>query len=286
MFKRALGNKKILVTILAVILVTVGGTLASTSAAVGAPAWAFNGAYAEYKASYATSGTSMSATMKCTISNVDVDAQTCEVSLSYSGLGASVNAMNQTASFAEPPFFIISPNVLATLNSGQVPSNMAGGQISKDVSIDVQAGTFITDKITASGASEWIETKTGLIVKMSGTIPGNSVLGSGQSAQMELASTNILSNGGNGVLSASNLLIYLIIAALVVVALVGGLFLYKKRAGKQTTLNPNLAATTQQSANSSSEAIDKLRRLKAMFDKGLITQQEYDEQKKRLLESI
>ncbi len=286
MLKRAHGNKKILATLAVVILLTVGGTLASTSAAVGTPAWAFNGAYAEYKASYASSGTSIGATMKCTISNVNVEAQTCDVSLSYSGLGASVNAINQTASFAEPPFFIINPNVLATLNSGQVPSSMAGGQISKDVSVNVQAGTFITDKITASGASEWIDTKTGLIIKMSGTIPGNSVLGSGQSAQMELASTNILSNGGNGVLGASSLLIYLVIAALIAVAGVGGFFLYKKQAKKQAMLTPTLAATTQQSANSSSEAIDKLGRLKAMFDKGLITQQEYDEQKKRMLENI
>jgi hypothetical protein len=286
MLKRALGNKKIIVTLLAVILVTVGSTLASTSAAVGTPAWAFNGAYAEYKASYAASGTSISATMKFTISNVNLDAQTCDVSLSYSGLGTSVNAINQTASFAEPPFFIINPDILATINSGQVPSEMTGGQISKDVSVSVQAGTFVTDKITASEASVWIDSKTGVIVKMSGAIPENSFVGSGQSTQMELASTNITSNGGNGGIGTINLLIYLIIAALVVVACVGGFFLYKKRADKQTTLTPTLAETTQQSADSSSEAIDKLGRLKLMSDKGLITKQEYDDQKKTLLENI
>ena len=198
------------------------------------PVWAFNGAYAEYKASGSYSGTSVSATMKFTINDVDLDAQTCTVSMSYSGLGASVSAFNQSASFAEPPFFILSPTILAALNSGEVPSSYSGGTISQGVSVNVPAGTFLTDKITASEASVWIDSKSGIIVKMSGSIPGNSVFGSGSSAQMELSSTNIPSSSGSGLFGASNLIVYLVLAAVIIVVLIVGFLFYRKRKTIQT----------------------------------------------------
>ncbi len=43
---------------------------------------------------------------------------------------------------------------------------------------------------------------------------------------------------------------------------------------------------TAQTENTSSQTIDKLQRLKAMLDKQLITQQEYDQQKTKLLENL
>jgi len=72
----------------------------------------------------------------------------------------------------------------------------------------------------------------------------------------------------------------------VAVACLGGFFFYKARTRKQTMATQKTPATTQQTAITSSESIGKLQRLKAMFDKGLITQQEYDEQKKRILENF
>jgi hypothetical protein len=264
----------------------------STITLTETPAWAFNGSYAEYKATGSYSGTSVSATVKFMINDVDLDAQTCTMSMSYSDLGASVGTINQSASFAQPPFFIASPTALSSLNNGEVPSTYTGGKIDQGVSVSVPAGTFITDKITISEASEWIDSKSGLIVKISGSIPGDSTFGLGSSAQMELTSTNIPSSGGSSLFGANNPIGYFVLAAVIIGALIVGILLYRIRKTKPTTITPGMPTSLppppapSQTTINSFQSIDKMRRLKVMLDRGLISQQEYDEQKSKFLEKF
>ncbi len=260
-----------------------GGGSAS-SGAIQTPRYAFNGASATYQIAYGYAGYTTNVGVSYTISNVDSAAQTFNVATTYSGYLSGLNqwAPSVSASFTNPsPFPAESESDLQMLNQGQVPPDMAGGTVTTGVSVSVPAGRFNTDEITIPNVNTiWVETTSGLIVKESGSFLSLA------SATMELQSTNIAT-------AKSSPFIKIVIAVAVVLVLGVVIFLiFRRRKSKKsataagTILQPTTASgapAAQVPKALDSNAISRLERLKELLDKGLITQQDYDEQKQKIL---
>jgi hypothetical protein len=147
-------------------------------------------------------------------------------------------------------------------------------------------GHFKTDKISVSGGTVWVDSASGLLVKESGKFGGLTGL---TGVSVELQNTNIAS----GSLSFPWLIIVIVIVIIAVVAVVLVLVLRRRKHRKSTVPQGTMATTypaqSPPMAPSSSpqalsiETMQKLQQLKTMLDKGLITQEDYDAQRKRLL---
>ena len=74
-------------------------------------------------------------------------------------------------------------------------------------------------------------------------------------------------------------IIIMVLGAFVVTAIIVVVFLSRHNPQQ----NASIQTPTQ---NSSNDNFQKLQQLKTMLDKGLITQEDYDEQKKRILATI
>ena len=277
------------------VTVGTGGTSVPTGTTQNPP-FALNGAYTTYKITYgypgfnfngvSVNGGSINGGVSFKISNVDTVAQTFNVTTSYNGNLSGLNIMgsNSSASFSSPsPFPAVSQSDLQMLHQGQAPPDFSGGTVTTGVSVSVPAGRFKTDEVaTPDGNTVWVDMTSGLIVKQTGallTLPG---------ATMALQNTNIATSK-----SSSFIIIIAVIVAVIVIAGVVALLMVRRRKSiksgvtvaepiKQTTAKITPMAKTP--GTEASDPTDRLQRLKVMLDKGLITQQDYDEQKKKILE--
>ena len=258
-------------------------SLVATPISSGTPSWAFNGAYAQFQTSYSFNGVSISDTVKYTVSNVNVNSQSLDLTVSYGGSASSFPSYTTSSSFTNPSPLAVSPSDLALLNVGKTPNDISGAQVTTGVSVNVPAGSFTTDEVKFPySGTEWVEASSGLIVQTSGSIAAALIPGAAQSLQVQLQSTNIPTSG----VSSSNVLLYAIIIIIVLVlAAVIGFLALKRRKSKRTRVESpqqKSQSTTAMDAN----AVQKLNKLKDMLDKGLITQEDYDKQKKMLLERM
>ena len=271
--------------------------LTITSGPNQTPGYAFNGAYATYQISYAYSGFnyggitvnggSLNGGVTFKVSNVEAAAQTINVTTSYSGYLAELNMVtdNVSASFSDPsPFPAESQSDLQMLNQGQVPPDMVGATVKTGVSVSVPAGSFKTDEITNTNADTvcWVETSSGLIVKQTGAffdLP---------SGTMELQSTNIATAK-----SFPFIIVIAIVVAAILIAGVASLLVLRRRKLKESAVAvaepvmetaPRSVPMAQNSGGVSSDPTQRLQRLKGMLDAGVISQQDYDEQKKKILD--
>lgn len=244
------------------------------------PVWGFNGAYAVYSNSVSANGYSVGAgSVNYTIYDVNAEAQTFRVSTSTSSQFGGLGTSSSQASFLSPsPFPAVTAADLGALNAGSVPSDLSAVGVTTGVTLKVPAGTYTTDEVSlSSGETMWVDSYSGLIVQITTSSPSNPSSGEATSA---LSSTNIPS-GGTGL----SITTYTEIAGVVIVVVVlGGLFALRRRKGKTTTAppTPTPPITPSQGPTISLQSDQKLQQLKSMLDAGLITQAEYDEQRKRL----
>ena len=243
------------------------------------PPFVFNGAYATYRfigyldvnsGVTSTKGSNVNGGASVKISNVDAANQTFNFTLNYSGYLSSLNPVSNTsASFSDPsPFPAVSQSDLLALNQGQTSPFFSGGTVKTGVSVSVPAGKFKTDEVTTpDGSNVWVDTSSGLMIKMTGGLSAANLTLT--AATMELQSTNIAT-------TKSLPLIMIVIAVLVVIVIAGVvtlLMVYGRKSKKS-------AVAVAETSNPAS----RLQQLKIMLDKGLITQQDYDEQKRKILE--
>lgn len=119
---------------------------------LAAPPYMFDGAYANYQIVYTAAGNSASIPLSYTISNVDNSSQTFTFATNYGGAFSVLSMTGLTGTFGNPSSFpAVNAEDLSVLNQGNVPSDMQGATVTKDVSISVPAGTFNTDEITSKG---------------------------------------------------------------------------------------------------------------------------------------
>jgi hypothetical protein len=267
-------------------VVGVGGSssLSTSQAAISSsssePVWAFKGAYATYQISLSYQGGSIggisvpsgsiTSTVNYTIAGLNTQSQTFEFSATYSGYFAALSSSNLQASFLNPlPFPVVSSADLSALNSGKTPADLSTVSVATGVSVEVPAGTFNTDEVSLStGGTIWVDSSSGLIVQATGSFLGYPPGSNG--ATIELESTNIPTSG-----SGSTLWLYAaVIVAVIIVAAAGGFFVLRRRRSRTMAVGAPPAVINTQSEQ-------KLARLKNMLDAGLITQEEYDEQRKK-----
>ena len=276
---------------------TVAGSVSTApSGTAQNPPFASNGAYAKYKITYGL-GVSLGGTVNSgilnggasfTINDVNAAAQTFSVTTSYSGNQSKLYLIGgkSNASFSNPsPFPAVSQSDLQTLNQGQAPLDFTWGTVITAVSVSVPAGIFKTDELSMpAGNKIWVDNTSGLIVKQTGASFLDPSVDS-----MALQSSNITT-------TKSLQLIKILIAVVVVVIVIAvavTLLMVRRRKSKKSAVavtEPIKQATAknapiaQTPGAESSDPGNRLQQLKVMLDKGLITQEDYDEQKKKILE--
>ena len=82
--------------------------------------------------------------------------------------------------------------------------------------------------------------------------------------------------------SSSNNLLYAVIAVVILLAIVGAVVMVRRRGKPQSMEEPPMTQATSE-PRLSPETSRKLEQLKQMFDKGLITQEDFEEQKRKLM---
>jgi len=272
------------------------------------PPYVFNGAYANYQITYSIAGNSVSIPVSYIINNVDESSQTFTFAQNFGSYLSMLSLSSVTGTFSNPSLFpAVSVSDLNMLNQDNAPQDMQGATVTKDVTVSVPAGTFTTDEITLNGGSKWVDTSSGLIIQQSGSFLG-SVYPSLLSASMQLEKTNVPTNA-----SPFGMTLYLII---IPIAVIGGAFFVIKRRNKngvtkesrvketstESTITSKIQekpkeTTMEQAKVTVQETVkekarekvkttvdfEKIEKLKKLLDSGLITQEDFDEQKRKLL---
>ena len=242
------------------------------------PPFAFNGAYANYQITYSIAGNSASIPVSYVINNVDDSSQTFTFAQNFGSYLSVLSLSSVTGNFYNPsPFPVVATQDLNMLNQGNIPQDMQGATVVKDVSISVPAGTFTTDEITLYGSTRWIDENSGLIVQQSGSFLG-AVAPSLLSGSMQLEKTNIPTSG-----SPFGNMLYLIIIPIVAA---GGIFFVIKKRKAKTTIQPKINEPVKEKVKENPLNIEKIEKLKKLLDSGLITREDFDEQKRKLLGSF
>ena len=107
---------------------------------------------------------------------------------------------------------------------------------------------------------------------------------------MELQSTNIVKTAKSSTLII--ILIAVVVAAVIMAGLVTLLVVRKRKANRSSITvakpvmetAPKSASISKTSVVETSNPVARLKQLKGMLDAGLITQQDYDEEKRKILE--
>jgi LPXTG-motif cell wall-anchored protein len=224
-------------------------------------------------------GQSASIPVNFNISAVDGTSQSFQVSVNYGGAYSSLSSTS-AGSFSSPsPFPAVSQSDLAFLNKGEAPPDFAGATVTTGQSVSLPAGTFTTDEISLQGGGTmWVDSKSGLIIKSEGVTGLLGNLPAFTGTTFELQKTNIATSS-----SSNNLFLTIIAIVAILVVAGGGLFYYRRRKGALTPMTSSSTSTMQATtARTISENDPRVLKLRQMLQQGLITQQDYDEQMKRL----
>ncbi|MGB9730192.1 MAG: SHOCT domain-containing protein [Thermoprotei archaeon] len=243
-----------------------------TNTASNNPSWAFNGSYADYNIVVTHGGYSESIPLNFNISQVNYQKQTFTVNVNYGGIYSSLSG-SYSASFNNPsPFPAVSPSDLSILKTGKAPPDMSGAQITIGVNINVPAGSFNTIEINNNGEVIYVDASTGLIVEETGGVFGT--LG----GTLELVKTNIQNN-------PTLSFIWVVLAVVVIISIAAIVLIFRKRTGKSGGLKLKNDKTIYRDQRVNYQPEVRLKKLKDLYDKGLINEEEYEEQKGRILEN-
>ncbi len=149
---------------------------------------------------------------------------------------------------------------------------MFGAQITIGVNIKVPAGSFNTIEINNNGEVIYVDASTGLIVEETGGVFGT--LG----GTLELVKTNIHNNSPLS-------FIWVVLAIVVIIPIAAIVLIFRKRTGKSGGLKLKNDKTIYRDQRVNYQSEVRLKKLKDLYDKGLINDEEYEEQKGRILEN-
>jgi hypothetical protein len=275
------------------------------------PVYVFEGAYAAYNIH---SG-KVSIPFSISISGVNPANQTYKVSSTLRAASGDQSS-SRTVSFAKAPFVAMPPADLTMVRSGVAPPGLSqifggGTEIRHNVTISVPAGTFSTEEISYKDGALWVDRLSGVGVKLvARDLPKDIVQQfpgvDAASCTIELMATNIPMSS-----ATSPLLLYgLVLGGVFLVVGIASFAFIRRRsiAGRHLIAArpepvrhlPSAANQTARPAASSNgvpvvpsaspgalpisgEALDKLAKLKGLLDEGLITREDFDREKGKLL---
>lgn len=268
------------------------------------PPYAFNGAQAEFEARLG----GMSVPVKLTVSMSSSEPNQCTVDVQYGAFLSLLSSKNRSSCRDSKHMLWAGPSDLARLADGGIPPGWgaAGARILPGVIVSVPAGKFVTDEISFGKAAIWYDDRSGLLVKAEGNLMEGAeqqipALRGLTQASLVLRKTNIPMDE-----APTSPLRYLWMV--VVVALAGpatyGVVRMVRTSGLQparavvsagsiraVTTPPATDPAMERSGDQSprgrptaSDTLDKLANLKALLDAGLITAEEFEHQKTKLLE--
>jgi Short C-terminal domain len=280
------------------------------------PVYAFNGAYAAYRVQSRV--TSVPFTEN--ISYVDPVRRTYRFSTVVGG--AFAHALHgEITSFGER-FSALSRAEVDSIRQGSTPQGFPEAILAArhNVTVSVPAGTFRTEQITLKSGSMWLDSGSGVLVRIAGRDLVRNVFGEvpgvdDPNAIAELVKTNVPMSAAY----SSNVLIYGLLG-LGVLVLVGAVTYLLTRGGKRSPTaapqaayyegpsgsvspgpraaqvatpppvpeagpggSPSSAANARTPAPVTLEGLEKLAKLKSLMDSGLITREEFEREKARLL---
>jgi len=265
-----------------------------------APLPIFEGAYATYN----FRAGNVSLPFKALVSNVDLSTRTCTLAVSFEGSFASLSS-TRIVNFDREPFWGIKPSDLVSVRLGKLPKGVAVDQarLQTDVTVSVPAGTFKSEEIAGPDGAAWFDARSGIFIKASGSLSGLGEQLPGldmNHTSLELTSTNVPISS-----ATSPLLLYGAVLGLAVLAL--GAIAYKfTRGGARRAAHETAGMQPVQGASSwaapgadqpgallvgassspppvTGGSLDKLAKLKALLDAGLISNEEFQGLKAKLL---
>ena len=271
------------IALAAVLLLSSPGRLAAQPGI--APQYAFNGAYAAYKMSVG----SFSQPYSMTITDVSPAGRTFKISVQI-GKDPQQGAVFETMETFDqhPSLLALSVAELNQLRMGFVPGslNLPGTQLSHGVVISVAAGRFTTEEVHSAQASSWFENSTGLLVKSVGPTNWTSPferLGlpsalAGVKPTLELMSTNIPT-----VTPPPPLPWTWIIVGAGALAVASGVYFLLSRLRRTGGVSKASDRPLTAKPSAATGLVEKIVKLKALLDQGVITREDFEREKARLL---
>jgi hypothetical protein len=262
------------------------------------PPYAFNGARAQYEFEYGSASTPLTVAVSIPESQPD----RCYVTMQFAGPLAALSSSDELLCTNSRLPFWASPSDLRRVRDGRMPPNWGASGVRHDVTVSVPAGRFVTEEIYSSRGTTWYDSRSGLLVKAQGD------LSEGADQQIPalkgITQTTIALTATNIPMMPAPFspLSYVWIGGLVILgalAAYGLVRMAKRRAPVPTPVPaagrafsamvaspaPPASALRSQGhgAAITSEALDKLAKLKGLLDAGLITHGDFEREKRRLL---
>jgi hypothetical protein len=266
-----------------------------------APVPIFNGAFAAYNLRFGN----VSANLKVAVSDVDLSNRTCTVAVTLGGRLSNFSTI-KTVNFEQFPFWGLKASDLDLIRGGKPPGGLPdGAQVRPDVTVSVPAGTFASDQLDAPDGTVWFDEVSGIYIKGRGSIPDLS----GRLPGLDTSSFFAELTGTNVPMNSVTSPVFLYGAAIGIGVLALGIIAYmfirgsKGRVAPVTARMRSVQAARAWAATSPEEpatlpgvsaggspppaitndALDKLAKLKSLLDAGLITVEEFQQQKAKLL---
>jgi hypothetical protein len=251
------------------------------------PPYVFNGAYAAYRIS---SG-SASQLYAVSIRDIDRSQRAFQVTVQVGRLPSPASSATAEEPFDRHVLFLaLTPNDLAELQQNVVPDSiqMTGARVVHDVSVSVPAGKFVTQEITIGDTTLWFDSTSGLLVKCAGAqflqarlgMLGLATIPASASPVIELVSTNI----PMGSPPETSVLVWIMGAVVVILVLALVAFGVYALRGRRRKAQPAIS-TRATGTNITTASLDRIAKLKSLLDQGLITREEFDKEKARILGS-
>ncbi len=262
------------------------------------PPYAFNGARAQYEFEYGSASTPLTVT----VGIPDSQPHRCSVIIQFAGPLAALSGSDELPCTNSRLPFWASPSDLRRVRNERTPPKWGASGVRHNVIVSVPAGKFVTEEIDSPEGTTWYDGRSGFLVKAQGDL----LQGSNQQIPELKGVTQVII-----ALTATNIpmmpapfnpLSYVWIAGLVILgalAAYGLVRMAKRRAAVPTSVptvgralpavlaSPGPRAPDPRSPGHgvaiTTEALDKLAKLKGLLDAGLITHEDFEREKRRLL---
>ena len=263
-------------------LPSTGGGPAGAPSAPALPPYAFDGAFATYNLHWAQS----SVPLTVTLSDLDPSRQTFKLTTKFGGALAAYSG-EENGDLKNDMFMALTPASLGRLEEGSLLGTLpTGGEtVSHSVSISAPAGRFVTEQVAGGrgAGAAWFDRKSGLLVRARGGYFLGLIVGplAGlPGAELELVKTNIPMDRASPWTSpyVITFVLVLVLAVIITVVLV--------RTGRR---KPQPAPYTAagpvpvRAVGATGDVINKLTKLKALLDSGVITREDFESEKGKLL---
>ena len=243
------------------------------------PVYAFDGAWAAYRVKGGTSDR-----FAVVVDDVDVTARSFRVTVQLGRVPSPFLTSQTNETFdRHPSLEALAPSELAQLEQNLLPSSLSMplARFTHRQTVSVPAGRFVTEEVSQGGLSLWFDRRSGLLVKSISdrafpTLMARFVGSAPTSgrAEVELVATNIpLERASSRSWSSWAAGGAVLVAGF---AAVGWIWM-RRRSGA-----PRAGAVAAQ-ATLTGSVLDRIAELKSMLDQGLITREEFQREKGRLL---